>query len=319
MRVSTFAVLLLTAGAVAAQPIQSQQHTRPDLRIVKSVATAPQGANPAVFDIVVTNVGTTGSGPFTVTDVLTPPAFFDPSNLPAQTPWVCATFPTVNPTYLTCTHPGPLAIGNSAVLQVQVQSPNPGEFENCASVSCDGDPNEENNEDCACTDFKPCEPLSIDISTGSENGGQLTAGTPDPDWTVTVGSNPPTAATTTTLSAWASSPPAQWISAANPPSATASSYIYTFDFTLGHEMVGRICSLDFQYAADNNVSITLDSIPVASLTGSASSNFTTLHSHSSPFTGSFGPHTLQATVGDTGGYTGLLIEGTLRCTCENAQ
>ena len=319
MRASAFIVLLCAAGAAAAQPIESQHHTRPDLRIVKSVATPPQGANPAVFDLVVTNAGTTGSGPFTVTDVLTPPAFFDTSNLAAQTPWVCATFPAVQPTYLTCTHPGPLAVGNSVILKVQVRSPQLGEFENCASVSCDGDPNEDNNEDCACTDFKPCNPVRIDISTGSDNGVQFSLGTPDPEWTVTYGTTGPVAATTTNLNpGWVQASVSQWIGPRNPPTSITgiTSYVYTFNFVLGHDMVGRACSLDFGYAADNDVTLTLDGTQIDQLTGG--SNFGSFHPRSVPFTGSFGPHALQAAVTDAGSYTGFLLQGTLRCTCANA-
>lgn len=320
MRVPAILVLLVTAIAATGQPIESQHHTRPDLRIVKTVATAPQGASPAVFDIVVTNGGTSTAGPFTVTDVLTPPAFFDTSNLGAQAPWVCTAFPVVSPNYLACTHPGPLAVGNSVILQVQVQSPVPGEFQNCASVSCDGDPNEENNEDCACTDFKPCNPVSIDISTGVDDGVKLPNGTPDPDWTVTYGTVGTVAATTTSLSAWTPAPNAQWIGALDPPDEIPgiTSYVYTFNFVLGQDMVGRACFLNFDYAADNDVTITLDSTQIAQLTGGTSNNFAVLHPGSAAFTGSFGQHTLQATVVDHGAYTGFLLQGTLRCTCENA-
>ena len=324
MRLSAIAVLLLASAVAMAQPVDSQHHTRPDLRIVKTVASAPQGTAPAVFDVVVTNTGTTGSGPFTVTDVLTPPAFFDPSNLPGQTPWVCNTFPAVNPTYLTCTHPGPLAVGNSVILQVQVQSPNPGELVNCASVSCDGDPNEENNEDCACTDFKPCHPVTIDISTGSEDGGALAPGTPDPDWQL-VSAPPPVGApkpavTTTRDIAWVPAPPtSEWISGGNPPSYDAGTpYVYRFDFALGHDMTGRRCFIDFRYAADNNLVLTLDGAPVVTLPGFVPSNFTTLHTHSGTFVGSFGTHTLEAVVDNDFGPSGLLIDGTIRCTCQPA-
>lgn len=319
MRVSAFVVLALTAVASAAQPIDSQHHTRPDLRIVKTVATPPQGASPAVFDLVVTNAGTSTSGPFTVTDVLTPPAFFDTSNLGTQAPWVCTSFPAVSPTYLTCTHPGPLAAGNSAILQVQVQSPAPGELENCASVSCDGDPNEENNEDCACTDFKPCNPVSIDISTGADDGVKFPDGTPDPAWTVAFGGNAPVAATTTSLSAWTTASNAQWIGAQDPPDEIVgiTSYDYTFDFVLGHDMAGRNCFLSFGYAADNDVTITLDSTQIAQLTGGTSANFGSLHPASFSFTGSSGPHTLKATVSDDGAYTGFLLQGRLTCECTN--
>jgi len=320
MRATSLLLAIVIASICTAQPIDTPQvKTLTDLRIVKTVARPPAGTSPALFNVIVTNVGLTDSGPFTLTDILTPPAHFDA--VQPGPPWLCDFLPPGGqPNYLVCTHPGPLGIGNSVSMQVAVRTSDQGPFENCAAVMCAGDPNEENNEDCACTDFKGCQNLTIDISTGTSSGAPLALGAQDGEW---VSANGTLTSPTKVVSVgqWLTPPsPSRWISTVAATSANTT-YTYQFDFTLGPEWTGRNCNLTFSYAADNTATFQFDNNTVATLATDTDTNWKSLHGPLSLAVGP-GSHQLRAVVTNTtggegfnGNPTGLLISGSVVCAC----
>jgi uncharacterized repeat protein (TIGR01451 family) len=314
-------VIFLFSFTISGTETRTERVINTDLRLRKVVTTPQLGAAPAKFDLVVTNVGTADSGPITLTDTLPPGLWYD-TTAATPSPWLCTYLPAGSqPNYVVCTHPGPLAIGNSVVLPLAVQSNATGSFENCAVVTCDGDPNPENNEDCACTNFKQCDAgVDIDISSGVSNGQALAAGSADGDWQVaTLPGGTPAASIVVPKyhSGFADAPPAQWLSLTNPQSEDEGEFAYTYAFALPPELTGQTCSLALQYAADNYATVSLDGSAISSIPNNdSSSNFTATTSASTSFTATAVAHALQIIVGNTGGPTSLLVNGTIHCSCQ---
>ncbi len=207
------------------------------------------------------------------------------------------------------------------VLPIAVQSNATGTFENCAVVTCDGDPNPENNEDCVCTNFRRCDAdVDIDISSGVSNGQSLADGSPDGDWQVATlpsGTPAPAIVVPEHHAGFADAPPAKWLSLTNPHSEISGQFAYTYAFALPPELTGQTCSLALQYAADNYATVSLDGTAVSSIPNTnTSSTFTTLTSYAGSFTATAGAHTLVIVVGNNSGPTSLLVNGAIRCTCQ---
>jgi len=298
-----------------------------DLSVTKTLTKPPLGGGPAVFDIVVTNHGPfPAAGPITVTDQI--PTGASLASIPG-TPWSCS----VAGSTLTCTRPGPLSVNNSYILTLTMNgtaNPDFGGVNNCATAKSNTfDPKPGNNRDCACANFKPCRDLTIDVSTGSNNGVTIAGGNQDSDWNLV--SAP---AGVSTGHAWVPSITASWapapagsarISGADPRSTIAGNYHYQFAFALGDEWTGRPCTLSFHWAVDDEAQFTLDNTTLLTTaafgTGVTGSNHTILH-QSNAFPVGPGTHVLDVNVqngvpGATGNNspTGLLIKGSVVCKC----
>lgn len=159
----------------------------------------------------------------------------------------------------------------------------------------------------------------IDVSTGAVNGTAILTGADDDEWTVVppAGTNL-VARARAAYPSWVAPPPtAQWITGNASSNAPVGTYTYQFAFDLGTALPGRTCTLDFQWAVDNNVTFTLDGgAAIATSPPNQSSSFMMLHA-ANPVTlpASTGVHTLTATVTNLGGPTGLLVVGKVECTC----
>ncbi|HEX3131721.1 MAG TPA: hypothetical protein VH394_30575, partial [Thermoanaerobaculia bacterium] len=271
---------ILSASVVivflAASAFAQAQSPSADLQLTKILTTPPLGG-PAQFSLVVTDLGPqTINTPIAISDSMPGGTL---SAALGQPLWTCTPpGPTVQ-----CAHAGPLSPGNSFILLIDAQS-SPGDRRNCAAAKTQmADPNSMNNEDCTCVEFQPCHSVSIDLTTGRENGAALPIGSFDGDWSVAA---VPSTFEQTGLTwignpnvAWynASTNNAAWISARpNPPTNSVAmspgSYTYTFNFAVHPEWTKRSCALRFTYAADNTVSFTLNGAQVVSQTNPAAFN-----------------------------------------------
>jgi Domain of unknown function DUF11 len=316
--ISSFVIAL--ASMCVAPLLQAAQA---DLVITKRVKTQPSGVFPADFDVVVTNYGPDAAGAVTITDTLAPGAFFDIFLFvnPPPAPWVCTFTPSGQPTSVSCTHPGPIPVGTSVSLPVSVVA-GKGRYENCAqvmhAVGSNSDPDATNDRDCACTDFKACRDISVDLSTGTRGSQQMTVGDSDDDWVVVAtpqgpAGNLPAKVVGKTHAGFVDALPANWISATNPHATPFGDYIYDLNFTLGNERY-LTCIVGLEYASDNDVQFLLDGQLIAQTVNADTSAFTQLHSKL-VFGPSAGPHTLRAHVNNEGGPTSLLVHGSLFCSC----
>jgi len=237
-----------------------------------------------------------------------------------------------NPTSVGCRYLAPLGPGQSTPpLSLNVNATTrPSSIRNCALVEAHvQDTNTANNRDCACMDFKGCRAISIDLSTGVNDGVALPQLAVDPHWT--IGSVPvpanasgPAAYVNPHTNTWVFAPPAQWITPKPSNAATGvhgtfktltdvGDYDYVFSFTLGPEWQTHPCRLRFQYAADNQVTFSLDGNQFAT---SGNNVFPTLQPQViSPIPSPPGTHTVLARVHNDGGPTGLLVKGVVECTC----
>jgi hypothetical protein len=177
-----------------------------------------------------------------------------------------------------------------------------------------------------CVTTPPCSFSGTNISTGI--GSTAGSGIPDAIWTVTSapGGVPlPSAYPVTAYPGWVSPPPAgtNWIDPNNtgtfPHSDPTGTYVFETSFIVptGTQSV----TLNFFYAADNNVVLELDGValPGGTLTGTGSSNFSTLH-HVTKSVGTTAgtTHVLTADVGTPSGPMGLLVSGTATCNTFDA-
>jgi hypothetical protein len=180
------------------------------------------------------------------------------------------------------------------------------------------DPNDANQRDCTCLDFKRCYDTTIDVSTGVKDGATIPIGANDSHWLVTPpGGTTAQAVAITKVSSWVTPPPpSQWLGSTQTPSAVGD-FIYDFKFDLGQEWPSRNCRLSLQYAVDNDVNLKIDSgLPFASTNLSHSTtNFSTLHSAGVQLP-STGVHHLVATVHNFEGPAGLLVVGKIVCSCK---
>lgn len=319
MRIRSAVVLMMSFLGAAA----SAQTPNGDLRMVKTYQSSGQA-----FVMTVTNFGpNTVPGPITVTDTLPPPAQFIN---PVPPPWSCT--PALPSGSVTCTAPGPLAPGNSIQLKLRVSLAGVrSNLVNCASVTARfTDPNPDNNRDCACVDVNPCRDVTIDITTGRENGANLAAGAQDQEWRYM----PSNAGSFVASGPWgipAGATAGRWInpnavgSTGLAPSVAAGTYLFEFPFTLGDEWGTNGCRLRFRFAADNSVTFSLDGGPSIGATPSAVSTttgaFTTLHPASTIVVPvGAGSHVLRATVTNGSpqhdGPTGLFVQGDVFCPCK---
>jgi hypothetical protein len=239
------------------------------------------------------------------------------SNAPAA-PWTC-TF-NANQTSATCTHPGPIAAGNSVSLPISFIATTPGRYENCADVTsyAGSDPDMSNNHDCTCADFKRCRDIAIDISTGTYNGTQLLAGTLDDDWKVVstpggLAGNVPANVVGPFHTGFLTLAPANWISTtSSQQSLPSGDYVYQLKYNTGPERFAS-CIIAMQYASDNEVFFDIDGSPLAQNTDNTSHAFTDPHSRT--WFAPSGSHTLRARVHNDSGPTSLLVNGSVLCYC----
>ncbi|HEX8169453.1 MAG TPA: DUF11 domain-containing protein [Thermoanaerobaculia bacterium] len=331
MKTKVLPILLFALSAAAQTPQQTIVNPpvdfvpKSDLRVLKSYRQTNPGAGQ--FTLTVTNYGPlTNSGPIVITDAL-------PSGLAYVSGSSGCTASGQN---VTCTRTAPLSAGQSYSVTIDVNVTGTTSMLNCVSVrGAPHDPDDANNRSCACVEpVLRCRELLIDISTGSNNGTTLAAGSPDPDWMVTsvpspaVGANQP--AMTVAPSGWMA-PPAgtAWITA-RPASGTSSQtisgdYTYELAFQLPPDLANGRCAIDGSFAVDNTATLTLDGTStVASFTTYGSAAFSVLHAIPTfTFGATPGPHTLRAVVrngnGTTSGkpdsQTGFLLKGTIRCGC----
>ena len=156
----------------------------------------------------------------------------------------------------------------------------------------------------------PCCAYAFDLSTGQ--GGGAT----DPLWSVNGG----TAFITPAASAWMGLPPAQWIQpVASPTPATSvppGAFQYRARFDVPDCGSGRV-ELNGTFAADNSATAFLDgtAIPGASCAGP-----TCFNSSQAPVAFNVpsvppGPHQLQISVTNQGGFSGLIVNAQVRRVC----
>lgn len=155
-------------------------------------------------------------------------------------------------------------------------------------------------------------PAPVDVGTGSHGYVQDPLHSQDSKWFYgTQG-----AFSIPRNGAWYASGTNNWINWRDTDASSGFPYptrTYTMTFTLpaGTTWV----DLDLRYAADNGVLFKLNGVPIGSYstTGSDPSAFKQLHSiHVTDVTSvAVGTNTLEAIVSDFGGYTGLLVEGSL--------
>jgi hypothetical protein len=293
-----------------------------DLAVVKRLVTAPSGIFPAQYEVAVTNYGPDPAGSVTVTDTLVPNLTFDIDLYinPAPAPWVCTFSGGPPATTVSCTHPGPLAVGNTVSFTVGLLTSEPGRYENCANVALSGgdsDPDTANNRDCACGDFKRCRDIAIDISTGVKGTQSLPIGANDDDWVVV---STPTAPSTSAPakvvgkyhSGFVDAPPANWIASANPHPFNTGDYVYELKYSTGTERFTD-CAISMDYASDNAVTFTIDGQPLAQNLAMDHTAFTSLHGRT--WYVPAGTHALRARVKNDGGPTSLLVKGNIFCAC----
>ena len=119
---------------------------QPDLAIHKTSHGPFVIGSVGTFVIQVKNVGAApAAGPIVVTDTL-PPGFIPPI-VAGGAGWTC----TVAGSTVTCTHPGPLAVGGvlpPIVIQAMIGDQIKPQVENCATVHGPNDPNPANDTDC---------------------------------------------------------------------------------------------------------------------------------------------------------------------------
>lgn len=295
-----------------------------DLGIAKRLITTPSGIFPAEYEIAVTNYGPDPAGPFTVTDSLPANLSFDIDFIinPAPAPWVCTFTGGPPATSVSCTYPGPLANGNTITFQIAivVLGQQFGRYDNCASVSLAGgntDPDATNNQDCACTDYKLCRNVTIDISTGTSGNQSLPVGASDDDWVVV--STPTTSSSSTPAKVvgkyhqgFVDALPANWIASNNPHPADVGDYVFEFRYSTGRQRFTD-CVINMDYASDNAVVFTLDGQPLAQNLATDHTAFTMLHGRTRYVPS--GTHTLRARVRNDGGPTSLLVKGQIFCAC----
>lgn len=310
MRRFIFVALVLSLAV----PLAAQQPSA-DLGLAKTVSSS-------VFTITVTNYGpNVAPGPITVFDSIPAPATL--VGPPIAAPWTCTpALPTSN---LTCTHPGPLAVGNSISFKVRYSS-NTAEVDyvNCAAVEAKGsaDPDVKNNRDCACVDVWRCRDVVIDLTTGRENGATLAPNVADNDWTYVPATGSPVPATTAN---WPWTPPAGspglFINPGAAPGGRAVSYAdgphrYRTTFTLADAWANHQCTLTLRFGADNGVAFQLDGTALlpSTATATTSAAWAQLTTLTTALAG--GTHTLTANVTNQGaGFTGLYVNGEVVCRC----
>jgi hypothetical protein len=293
-----------------------------DLGIIKRLVVAPSGVFAAEYEISVTNYGPDATGAVTVTDTPGSGMGFSIEFLsnPAPAPWVCTFNSQTSPTSVACTHPGPIAVGNSVSLPISFLALTAGRYENCAQVAHAGsvtDPDTSNNGDCACADFKPCRDITIDVSTGTHNGQMLGIGTNDDDWTVVStplgnAANAPAKVVGPFHGGFVTSPPANWISASNPQSTDVGDYRYRLRYSTSSQRF-LTCIISIDYASDNEVFFDIDGNPIAQNVASDQTAFTTMHNRT--WFAPEGTHTLNARVHNDGGPTSLFVHGVVFCSC----
>jgi hypothetical protein len=312
-------------------PALSAQLPAADLQVRKILTRPPQLDIAPQFMIIVTNYGPdTISTPITVRDTFNGGTVFVGGG---NRPWTCK--PNSTPV-VDCTHPGPLAPGQSIILLPTATAASPGEYQNCAAVSAAvTDPNAANNRACACVSFYPCRDLVFDVSTGRLNGKAITpVGTRDDDWLVTAlppGTDASPGAANVPYQSGAKAPEAMWISARTaPPSLerarTPGFYTYEYRFVTTPEWAGRNCTLSFRYSADNTVAFTVNGQSVTSndkgdTLMSALEPATPFVHHFPAITNPPYVNTFQARVNNfqsstgLGTITGLMVVGTITCRC----
>lgn len=294
-----------------------------DLGIIKRLVTPQSGIYAAEYEVSVTNYGPDPAGSITVTDTPDANLTFDIDFFinPAPAPWVCTFSGGPPATSVSCTHPGPLAVGNTLTLRVGIVTLQGqfGRYENCASVALgggDSDPEPANNHDCACADFKECHSIVIDISTGAIGDQQLAIGAADDDWRVVATPQGPANAAATvvgpTHAGFVNAPPANWISSANPSPSSVGDHVFELKYDTGRERFTD-CGINMDYASDNAVTFTIDGQPLAQNLATDHTAFTTLHGRT--WYVPSGAHTLRARVRNDGGPTSLLVNGKIFCAC----
>jgi hypothetical protein len=241
---------------------------------------------------------------------------------PSRSPWVCTFTGGPPPTSVSCTYTAPLAKGNTAAfpIGIVVLGQHFGRYENCASVALAGsntDPDATNNQDCACTDYKLCRDVSIDISTGTSGNQTLPVGASDDDWVVVSTPTAPSISAPARVvgkyhQGFVDALPANWIASANPHPTDVGDYVYQFKYSTGSQRFTD-CVINMDYASDNAVVFTLDGQPLAQNLATDQTAFTTLHGRT--WYVPSGTHTLRARVRNDGGPTSLLVKGQIFCGC----
>jgi uncharacterized repeat protein (TIGR01451 family) len=305
------AVAALSQEGRVAVPVPPPVFVQADLGIVKTYRPASP-AGPAAFIITVTNYGPSAAPGFTVNDPAPPGTTIGIGSNPP--PWVCTAG-------VSCTYAAQLAVGNSATLVLPVTITGATtNVVNCASVLPKDfiDPNDKNNRDCACVDINPCRDISIDITTGVQNGAQLGINVPDNEWLINTTGTTPSRTSGGTSWNTPSPPPGRYIT--YPTSVGQGTYPFRFNFTLGNEWRTGQCRVILQqFRADNCVRFNVDSlVPFAATPPancSTSAAWTVPGSASYTIPNPAGSHTLTANVTNNEGPMGLYVRGTITCRC----
>lgn len=136
-----------------------QQALLPDLAIKKALSGTLTAGQPGTFAL---TVGNAGPGPTTNTIVVTDTLPLGLTPLTAGgLGWSC----TITGQQVVCTHPGPLAVGNTLppLSITALVAPGLAVIDNCALVNTVGDPNPVNDRNCITANVAP-HPLPPDVT-----------------------------------------------------------------------------------------------------------------------------------------------------------
>lgn len=165
-----------------------------------------------------------------------------------------------------------------------------------------------------CVDYKPggttgagtvytYSPAPVDLGTGEQGYVPDPIGSVDTKWrTGPLGTG--NAFSVSPYAGWLTPNTSNWISVSPTRTATPGAYTYRLDFALPLDLAYG--GVEFQYAADNDVTFTLNGTPIASATN-AFGSWRTVSLASAPLVP--GTNTLMATVTENGVVTGLVVEG----------
>jgi hypothetical protein len=164
----------------------------------------------------------------------------------------------------------------------------------------------------------------IDLSTGTTNGVKNAPGIADPKWNLVVVPTgfPGSAFSTNTVPNWvANTPqPGNWIQRmanTNPQADSAGSYSYQMQLPPLNPALYSSIQLSMRYAADNTANVYFNGQQVASCAGpNCFSSWRTVPTLGTPATTFLPNNTLAVVVGNSGSVTGLIVDASLRWTCQ---
>jgi uncharacterized repeat protein (TIGR01451 family) len=177
---------------------------------------------------------------------------------------------------------------------------------------------------------KPC--LNLDLSTGTTQPFVPDPfGSPDPDWYTTASPDPNLAVPTPAISinpvpSWYTDPNANWVdpwgTGYNKDAAgnysgfdLGGDYVFATTFTVNGALYNNIMLNVNAYAADNQVQLVLDNVPIGTAAGFGPPNSNAV---GTPFSMSVTPgtHTLEAKVNNVSLWMGLLVDAYVTASCK---